>query len=92
MLTNAYVLSSKEAMNLLSSLRLGQDLGFLSAPDPQRLAELFIQIQPAHFQRVAGNTLGTDDRDSQRAFQVRQELRSEGWALDIPAPSRPEGD
>ncbi len=91
-LTNAYVLSSKEAMNLLSSLRLGQDLGCLSAPDPQRLAELFIQIQPAHFQRVAGNTLGTDDRDSQRAFQVRQELRSEGWALDIPAPSRPEGD
>jgi protein arginine kinase len=85
-LTNAYVLSSKEAMNLLSSLRLGQDLGFIETPDPRRVSELFMKIQPAHLQQIAGGDLMTDDRDLLRALQMREELNRAGWKLNIPNP------
>src|SRR5207244_13239776 len=49
LLTYAHAMTSKEALNLLSVVKLGIDLG--AFPEDKRLAidQLFIEKQPAHF-------------------------------------------
>ncbi len=75
-LTNAYCMSSKEALNLLSFIRLGIDLGFF--PESIRLSvdELFMETQPAHLQKSSQKKLAAEERDSLRADIIRSKLRS----------------
>src|SRR5215467_2055081 len=47
----AYSILSKEAMNLLSLLRLGVDLGLFPGADRALVDELFLTTQPAHLQK-----------------------------------------
>ncbi len=55
-LLHAHSISSKEALNQLSVIKLGIDLGLF--PEPHRLPvdELFIETQPAHLQTGARDT------------------------------------
>lgn len=78
---HAYSLSSKEALNLLSILRLGVDLEML--PDEFRMTidELFIRTQPAHLQKDYERKLPTEERDGLRADLLRERLKS------IPVPA-----
>ncbi len=73
-LTNAHSLTSKEALNLLSILRMGVDLGIM--PHSLRLTvdELMIAIQPAHLQVGIRNKLTTEERDALRADIMRKKL------------------
>ena len=73
-LQNGYLLSSNEAMNLLSLIRLGVDLQIF--PEAQRSAidRLFIESQPAHVQYVAKGTFESDRRDVLRAQRLRDEF------------------
>jgi protein arginine kinase len=73
-LTNAHSLSSKEAMNLLSLIRLGLDLGMFQNLDRAVVDELFILTQPAHLQRSVEKKLSQDERDFHRAELVRKKL------------------
>ena len=50
-LTHAYSMTSKEALNLLSIHQLGVDLGFLPEDHRATIDELFIRTQPAHLQK-----------------------------------------
>jgi protein arginine kinase len=70
-LTHAHILSSKEALDLLSGLRLGLDLGILEAVNRPALEELVLLTQPAHLQKMEGKVLKTKDRDRARAALVR---------------------
>jgi len=75
-LTHAYSVSSKEALNLLSVLRLGIDLGFF--PDGCRVLinQLLMDTQPAHLQHLSKQKLAPEERDHLRADIVREKLKN----------------
>ncbi|MDR1305605.1 MAG: protein arginine kinase [Verrucomicrobiales bacterium] len=80
-ISHAYSISSKEALNLLSLLILGVDLGFWPASLRTKIDDLFIHTQPAHLQKAAARKLGAEERDAVRADLLRDKLKS------IPAPN-----
>ncbi len=73
-LQNAHILTSKEALELLSALRLGVDLGILGGVDRRVVDELLLMTQPAHLQKTEGKKLKPKDRDRARADLVRKRL------------------
>ena len=79
-LSHAHILSSKEALDLLSGLRLGVDLGILTALDRRMVDELLLVTQPGHLQKAEGRTLKTKERDRARARGVRARLSGDGRA------------
>ena len=66
---------SKEALNLLSVIKLGMDLG--AFPEDRRLQidELFIETQPAHLQKNSQQKLNAEERDYLRAQIIRDRLK-----------------
>src|SRR5258706_3451407 len=74
-LTNAHTVSSKEALNLLSLLRMGVDLELFPAGNRSVVDEMFIVSQPAHVQKAAERKLTAEERDSFRADLIRQRLK-----------------
>lgn len=74
-LTCAHAISSKEAMNLLSMMRLGVDLEILPGLDRANIEELFISTQPAHLQKNVSGKLSAEERDVLRAEAVRTALK-----------------
>lgn len=73
-LQNACLISSQEALFLLSQVRLGINLGRIRDIDIKTVNELFTLTQPAHLQIKAGTMLDPDQRDSMRAEIIRQTL------------------
>lgn len=76
-LTNARILSSQEAMQLISDVRLGIDIGLLQGVEPRILQELLVMIRPAHLQKLMGRELDAPERDVHRAMLIRERLRTE---------------
>jgi protein arginine kinase len=74
-LTHAHSMTSKEALNLLSFMKLGIDLGFF--PDGHRpvIDELFMETQPAHLQKSSQQKLQVEERDALRAGIIREKLK-----------------
>lgn len=75
-LANAYSISSKETMNLLSLFRLGFDLGFFPGVQRSFIDELFMLTQPAHLQAKYSEKLSAEERDIQRADMLREAMRN----------------
>ncbi|RYD38285.1 MAG: protein arginine kinase [Verrucomicrobiaceae bacterium] len=75
-LRHAYIIDSKEALNHLSLLRLGGNLGFFPAETGLLCDALLMDIQPAHLQLHTGRKLSPEERDSIRAQIVRSRLQS----------------
>lgn len=73
-LTNAHLLTTKEALGLLSDLRLGIDMGILKKVDRVVVDELMMMTQPGHLQKMEGKSLKTRERDKVRARRVRDML------------------
>jgi len=73
-LRHAYSMNSKEALNLLSFMKLGIDLGFFPENCRQPIDELFMETQPAHLQKGTQQKLAADERDSLRAEIIRAKL------------------
>ncbi|MBS0662370.1 MAG: protein arginine kinase [Verrucomicrobia bacterium] len=73
-LQNGHLLSTTEAMNLLSLIRLGADLGVF--PEAQRctIDRLFIEAQPGHLQHVHRGEFEPGQRDLLRAARLRGEF------------------
>ncbi|MHC4957313.1 MAG: protein arginine kinase [Planctomycetota bacterium] len=67
-------ISSEETMDLLSSVRLGVNLGLLGDVNISTVNELFILTQPAHLQRLEQRDLDADERDATRASFIRTQL------------------
>ena len=74
-LTYAHAMASKEALNLLSIIKLGVDLG--AFPEERRFSidELFIETQPAHLQKTSEQKLNAEERDHLRAQIIRERLK-----------------
>jgi len=73
-LQKAQTISSEETMDLLSSVRLGVSLGMLDDLDMHSVNELFIHTQPAHLQKIRGETLDSGERNAARAAYLRSRL------------------
>ena len=58
-------------MHLLSSIRLGVNLGLIEVEVPM-LNRLFLQTQPAHLQKMVGNKLDIADRNIHRARYLKK--------------------
>ncbi|MBI1953637.1 MAG: protein arginine kinase [Candidatus Omnitrophica bacterium] len=73
-LKSAHLITSSETVELLSLVRLGVDLGLITSLDRGRVNQLFIQIQPAHLQKLEGRALTPSERDARRAQLLRESL------------------
>jgi protein arginine kinase len=74
-LCSATMMTSEETMELLSSVRLGVNLGLLEDIKIPTVNELFIQTQPAHLQKLMGASLDGEERNAARARFLRTKLR-----------------
>ena len=74
-LSNARLLTSKEAINLILTLRLGLNLNLLPELEYGVLGELLVLCQPGFLQKVAGEKQSTQERDAKRAALIRERLR-----------------
>lgn len=75
-LANAALMQTNEALDLLSALRLGIDLGLLPRMARREIDQLFIRIHPAHLQKEAGVSLNPEGRDIKRALLIRKFLET----------------
>lgn len=80
-LQSATMMTSEETMDLLSSVRLGINVGLLEDISIPTVNELFVHTQPAHLQKIMGTTLDGEERNSARARYLRAKVR-EGTHLN----------
>ncbi len=73
-LKNAYSMSSKEAIELLSTMRMGVDLGLFKGVGRESINELIVLTQPSHLQKITNKPLDSAERDVARAELVRKRL------------------
>lgn len=73
-LSQARILSSQEAMRLLSELRLGIDLKMIKDIPANIFNELIVQTQPAFMQSHSTQELSPALRDIRRAELIREKL------------------
>ncbi|MBK8914426.1 MAG: protein arginine kinase [Phycisphaerales bacterium] len=76
MLRNARMMSSNEALQCLSHVRMGLHIGRPLRIDLQTINELFLQTQPAHLQKLQGERLSGEQRSVARAALTRARLGS----------------
>ena len=75
-LCHAHSITSKEALNLLSFIKMGGDLGLFPPKSRLQVDELFIETQPAHLQKgLHAAKMGAEERDSLRAALIRAKLK-----------------
>jgi len=77
-LCSAKTISSEETMHLLSSVRMGVNLGLIDNLQIPDVNKLFIHTQPAHLQKLRGTELDTADRNVERASYLRRYLGNLG--------------
>jgi len=73
-LTNARVISSSEALSLLSDVRLGVDLGVIEGISPFAINQLVVAIKPAHLQKRTDQEMESFMRDVKRAEVIKEML------------------
>jgi len=76
-LRTAQTISSEETMHLLSSVRMGVNLGLINDLEIPTINQLFIHTQPAHLQKLRGVELDTADRNIERARYLRRHLNKD---------------
>ncbi len=69
---HARLITSQEAFDHLSSIRLGSGLGILDPQDPGMLNRILMQQQTAHLELAAGRTLVGRDKSAARAALLRE--------------------
>ncbi|MHB1033856.1 MAG: protein arginine kinase [Pirellulales bacterium] len=73
-LRTAQTISSEETMHLLSSVRMGVNLGLITDVEIPTVNQLFIHTQPAHLQKITGVELDSKERNVERARYLRTHL------------------
>ncbi|MCX7019865.1 MAG: protein arginine kinase [bacterium] len=74
LLAHARLMTSHEALQLLSKLRLGIDRGYFGSFSHSDLNKLIIEVQPGHLQYSGGGTAKAEARDRLRADVLRKRL------------------
>ncbi len=76
-LANARLLTSREAIDLLSILRLGIYYGLVKNISVPLINETILLTQPGHLQKINGKILSSEERDELRSEVVRRKLKEE---------------
>ena len=66
--------STKEALSLISAVRMGVGAGLVTDVSVRTLNELLVYIQPAHLQKLKGTPMDPQERDVARAEYIRNAL------------------
>jgi len=74
-LLHAQIMSTQEALELLSLVLLGIDLGILRDVNRTLIKELMVGIRAAHLQKTMGQSLPPEERDRLRASLIRERLK-----------------
>ena len=75
LLQHAYLISGNEALEALSALRLGVDMGMFRELKIHTVNELFLLVQSAHLQKYSERELDQNERDEVRASLLREHLK-----------------
>ena len=67
-------ITSKEAMRLLSNVRLGIEMGIINDIGFKDITKLMIEVQPASIQKYANKELTQEERDIIRANFIRERI------------------
>lgn len=70
--TNARKISSEEARDLLSEIKLGTDLGIIQELNDLKVKKLELYTKPANLQKYLGKQVDSYERDIKRAEVIRQ--------------------
>lgn len=70
----ARILTAQDAINAVSSVRMGLSMGIITTIDVPTLNRLLVTTQSAHVQKLAGRTLEAEAQDVARADLVRELL------------------
>lgn len=73
-LANARYMSSREALELISLVRLGYSLGYFKQLTLPQIDQLFLTAQPGYLQVLYGSALDDTGRDTFRAEKIREIL------------------
>lgn len=73
-LTNARMISTSEALGLLSKIRFGIEMGFLTDIGYDTINRLMLIIQPGYLQLLRGLNMNQDQRDGMRAIVIQELL------------------
>lgn len=76
LLRYARSVNTKEALSLISAVRLGVGTGMIDDVSIRSLNRLLIYTQPAHLQKLNGTTMDAQERDVARADYIRRVLCS----------------
>ena len=87
-LKTAQTISSEETMLLLSSVRMGINLGLIDDLSIATVNELFIQTQPAFLQKLRGSELGVEERNVARATYCAAAWPTVEWPRGNLDPAR----
>ncbi len=71
-LTNAKKISSEEARELLSEVKLGTDLGIIKELNDLKVKKLELYTKPANLQKYLGKQIDTYERDIERSNVIKQ--------------------
>ena len=74
LLKYAHMMDAKEALSLLSDLRLGVDLGIMPDVPADRISDLIVAIGAAHLQKQSSAAAGSNIQDILRAKIIRERL------------------
>lgn len=70
-LKNSRLISSKEAMNHLSNVKLAYDMEYMNDPRLKGIVKLMVEITPANIQRDLIEEISKEERDKIRAEKIR---------------------
>lgn len=70
-LSHARIMTSREAMDHLSNIRLGWEMGIFNSDKIRNIFDLMIEVQPANIQRELDKDMSEQDRDIARATIIR---------------------
>ena len=73
-LTNARIISTVEAIDLLSKIRFGIELGMLTEIGYDTVSRLMLIIQPSYLQLLKGQKINRELQDSTRAELIKELL------------------
>jgi len=74
LLKHARIMGFQEAIQLISDLRLGHDLGLIKEVDQRLLNELLVLVRPGCLQLMARKKLSNREKNLERPVRVREAL------------------
>ena len=73
--SNARIMNSNECLDLLSSVKLGTDMGIISELDDLKIKKLYLYTKTASLQKYFGKVMELDEQNVKRAELIKQIIK-----------------